>query len=78
MQGRITFIIAHRLSTTRRASLIVVLHHGEVIERGTHEELMRAAGAYADLYQRYAHDPHRDEVPDLHGDRAPIGVPGGG
>ena len=54
MQGRITFIIAHRLSTTRRASQIIVLHHGQLIERGTHDELIAADGAYADLYRRQA------------------------
>jgi ATP-binding cassette subfamily B protein len=52
MEGRITFIIAHRLSTTRRATQIIVLHHGQVIERGTHDELLESGGAYADLYAR--------------------------
>ena len=52
MQGRITFVIAHRLSTTRKANQIIVLHHGKVIERGTHEELVERDGAYADLYRR--------------------------
>jgi ABC-type multidrug transport system fused ATPase/permease subunit len=54
MQGRITFIIAHRLSTTRRATQIIVLHRGRVIERGTHEQLLERGGAYADLYGRQA------------------------
>jgi ABC-type multidrug transport system fused ATPase/permease subunit len=57
MEGRITFIIAHRLSTTRRASQILVLHRGEIIERGTHDELVRSGGAYADLYGRQAGMP---------------------
>jgi ATP-binding cassette subfamily B protein len=52
MEGRITFIIAHRLSTTRRATQILVLHGGRVIERGTHQELLAKSGAYADLYGR--------------------------
>jgi ATP-binding cassette subfamily B protein/subfamily B ATP-binding cassette protein MsbA len=52
MEGRITFIIAHRLSTTRRATQIIVLHHGRVIERGSHQELLARRGAYADLYGR--------------------------
>jgi ATP-binding cassette subfamily B protein len=54
MAGRITFIIAHRLSTTRRATEIIVLHRGEVIERGSHDELIELGGAYADLYRRQA------------------------
>jgi ATP-binding cassette subfamily B protein len=63
MEGRITFIIAHRLSTTRRASQIIVLHHGRVIERGTHEQLMAEQGAYADLYGRQM--PVRASVGEL-------------
>jgi ATP-binding cassette, subfamily B, bacterial len=51
MEGRITFIIAHRLSTTRKATQIVVLDHGRMIESGTHEQLLELGGAYADLYE---------------------------
>ena len=50
--GRTTFVIAHRLSTVRRADLIVLLENGRVIERGTHERLMEARGAYHDMVQR--------------------------
>jgi ATP-binding cassette subfamily B protein/subfamily B ATP-binding cassette protein MsbA len=52
MEGRITFIIAHRLSTTRKATQIIVLGRGAVLERGTHDELMQRDGTYADLYAR--------------------------
>lgn len=50
MAGRTSFIIAHRLSTIRNANLILVMRDGDIIESGTHEELMEDAGFYADLY----------------------------
>jgi ATP-binding cassette subfamily B protein/subfamily B ATP-binding cassette protein MsbA len=59
MEGRITFIIAHRLSTTRKATQIIVLDHGRVIEAGTHEQLLELGGAYADLYLTQTRD-HRN------------------
>ena len=50
MKGRTSFIIAHRLSTIRNADLILVLNHGDIIESGNHESLMKKNGFYANLY----------------------------
>ena len=52
MQGRTTFAIAHRLSTIRRADQILVMEQGQIVERGTHEQLYAAQGRYYDLYTR--------------------------
>jgi ABC-type multidrug transport system fused ATPase/permease subunit len=51
-RGRTTFVIAHRLSTIRSADQILVLEAGEVVEQGTHEELLGAGGRYRQLYDR--------------------------
>jgi ATP-binding cassette subfamily B protein len=50
MHGRTTFVIAHRLSTVRNADAIMVLDHGKIIERGTHEQLLAQKGTYYQLY----------------------------
>jgi ATP-binding cassette subfamily B protein len=50
LKGRTSFVIAHRLSTIREADIILVVHDGKIIERGTHEELMAAKGEYYSLY----------------------------
>jgi ATP-binding cassette subfamily B protein len=50
-QGRTSFVIAHRLSTIRDADLILVMEHGDIVEQGTHEDLVTAGGAYQRLYQ---------------------------
>ncbi|SHE92578.1 ATP-binding cassette, subfamily B [Thermoanaerobacter uzonensis DSM 18761] len=50
MKGRTSFIIAHRLSTIRDADLILVMNHGDIVEQGTHEELLKKGGFYASLY----------------------------
>lgn len=50
MKGRTSFIIAHRLSTIKNADLILVMQHGDIVEQGTHEELLEKNGAYANLY----------------------------
>jgi ABC-2 type transport system ATP-binding protein len=53
LAGRTALVIAHRLSTARRADRIVVLDKGEVIEQGTHQELLALGGAYAEMWSRH-------------------------
>lgn len=59
--GRTTFIIAHRLSTVRRADRLVVLNRGRIVEEGTHSQLLAAGGLYARLYQHQ----FREEAPEV-------------
>lgn len=52
LEGRTSFVVAHRLSTIRHADVILVVEDGKIVERGTHDELMEKRGAYHDLYTR--------------------------
>jgi ATP-binding cassette subfamily B multidrug efflux pump len=62
MKGRTSFIIAHRLSTIRHADLILVMNEGDIVEQGTHEELLARCGFYADLYNSQFEHEQLDEV----------------
>ena len=62
MTGRTSLVIAHRLSTVRRANLICVLKEGKIIERGTHDTLIGAGGEYARLYAMQFHDKDPTEA----------------
>jgi ATP-binding cassette subfamily B protein/subfamily B ATP-binding cassette protein MsbA len=65
MQGRTSFVIAHRLSTVRNADQVLVIDDGRIVERGMHHELMQLGGMYADLYNRqfYQADEHASGQP---------------
>jgi ABC-type multidrug transport system fused ATPase/permease subunit len=54
LQGRTTFIVAHRLSTIQRADCILVIDQGKIIERGDHKDLLAASGKYATLYEQFS------------------------
>lgn len=62
MEGRTSFVIAHRLSTVRNADLILVINHGEIIEQGNHDELMVKNGFYAMLYNSQFSSVNLDET----------------
>ncbi|HVX87578.1 MAG TPA: ABC transporter ATP-binding protein [Gemmatimonadales bacterium] len=65
LAGRTTFVIAHRLSTVRRADLILLLDAGRIVERGTHDELMALRGTYYEMVQRQAEAAAQDGAPLL-------------
>ncbi|AOY78124.1 ABC transporter ATP-binding protein [Clostridium formicaceticum] len=62
MEGRTNFVIAHRLSTIRGADLILVMNHGDIIEQGTHQQLLEKKGFYAELYNSQFTSSHGNEA----------------
>jgi ATP-binding cassette, subfamily B, bacterial len=70
--GRTSLVIAHRLSTVREATQILVIEAGQVVETGTHEQLLAAGGLYADLYEtQFKHQESQDQNLDVERTRAP-------
>jgi ABC-type multidrug transport system fused ATPase/permease subunit len=63
MEGRTTFLIAHRLSTVRHADVLLVLDHGELVEKGTHKRLLERHGLYRQLWEAQAAKPRRAVAP---------------
>jgi ABC-type multidrug transport system fused ATPase/permease subunit len=61
LQGRTSFVIAHRLSTIRNADLVMVIDHGEIVERGSHRELLAQNGVYRELYLMQYRREHRGQ-----------------
>jgi ABC-type multidrug transport system fused ATPase/permease subunit len=77
-RGRTTFVIAHRLSTIQSADQIIVLEHGQIVERGTHAELLAAAGRYRELYDtqyRFEEDRFINPGEDFTPEPEPVEMP---
>ena len=77
-RGRTTFVIAHRLSTIQSADQILVLEHGQIVERGTHAELLAAAGRYRELYDtqyRFEEDRFINPGEDFTPEPEPVEMP---
>jgi ABC-type multidrug transport system fused ATPase/permease subunit len=70
MEGRTTFVIAHRLSTVRRADMILVMDKGQIAERGTHTELLARGGLYKEIHdlQLVDHARFAEEMEEIHED----------
>ena len=69
MLGRTTVVIAHRLSTIRDANRVLVLEHGQIVEEGSHAELMAMGGRYQELYLRQFDEPSLPAQGGSHADR---------
>src|SRR6202453_1155382 len=78
MHGRTTFVIAHRLSTIRRADQILVMEQGQIVERGTHEQLYAMRGRYYDLYTRQHGVEENLFLAQGEGDSVELEAPGNG
>jgi len=63
LRGRTSFVVAHRLSTIRKADLVLVMEHGRIVERGTHHSLLRAGGVYARLHEEFVGEAAEGTTP---------------
>jgi ATP-binding cassette, subfamily B, multidrug efflux pump len=71
LEGRTSFVIAHRLSTIRNASMVLMIKDGEIVERGTHNELLEQRGQYYDLYMSQFRR-EEEPVPSPNGQHAQV------